>query len=208
MKTRRDFEQAGLQIVSGDRDLMGTMVHFEWRENTGVKPIFTGLIDIVLGGGGHISSITLNPENWEWDIDGTSTDIIHWRPSFKQNEVAPVEVAPIDDKPVFTQAMADAGELPLAGSEVMYTTTVYQSAKSSIECGLWYQGTVIAYHGDFVWTSDNGLRQLSVTEFKPLPSSRDIAIKAMLELNFWATNKEFAEALYDAGYRLMEDTDQ
>ena len=70
--------------------------------------------------------------------------------------------------PIFTQEMTDNGVLPVVGMEVLYTCINHQSGKPVIEVGKWYSGTVIAYHDGFVWTSDNGLRQLSNTKFKPL----------------------------------------
>ena len=61
--------------------------------------------------------------------------------------------------PTYTQAMCDAGELPSAGMECCY---------SSSSMVIWNKCTVIAYYDGFVWTSDNGVRPLANTKFRPL----------------------------------------
>ena len=61
--------------------------------------------------------------------------------------------------PAYTQAMADNGELPSVGMECCY---------SSLNRIVWNKCTIIAYYDGFVWTSDNGIRQLNLTAFKPL----------------------------------------
>lgn len=116
-------------------------------------------------------------------------------------------------KPTFTQADADAGKLPEVGSKVLYTTTESQIGKPSIEVGVWYHGTVIAYHDGAVWTSDNGLRLLKVTKFKPIPTERDKAIESIARIlsDDYVDVTEIvkplecfmsqAKRLYDAGYR-------
>lgn len=63
--------------------------------------------------------------------------------------------------------------LPPVGEKVLYTTTEHQEGKPSIEVGKWYLGTIIAYHNGFVWTSDNGLRMLRVTKFRPLKTEAE-----------------------------------
>ena len=65
---------------------------------------------------------------------------------------------------VFTQAMADNGELPVVGMECCY---------SSLNRIVWNKCTIIAYYDGFVWTSDNGIRQLSLTAFKPIDTRTD-----------------------------------
>jgi len=62
-------------------------------------------------------------------------------------------------QPVFTQAMADNGELPSVGMECCY---------SSSSMVIWNKCTVIAYYDGFVWASGNGVRPLANTRFKPL----------------------------------------
>lgn len=71
------------------------------------------------------------------------------------------------DKPIYTQAMCDAGELPSVGMEVRYTP-IENDSNTTLEAGQYVHGKIIAYHGGFVWTSDNGLRKLSNTRFKPV----------------------------------------
>ncbi len=61
---------------------------------------------------------------------------------------------------------AHDGALPPIGEVVQYTPAI--EAAGAIKFGQWYEGKVVAYHNGFVWTSDNGIRQLCNTVFRPL----------------------------------------
>ena len=96
--------------------------------------------------------------------------------------------------------------IPSVGEEVMYTTTEHQVGKPIIEFGRWYRGKIIAYYDGFVWTSDNGLRMLSKTKFKPIDKERDQATSEAESAWRVANNgvsgsdaREVIAALYDAG---------
>lgn len=72
--------------------------------------------------------------------------------------------------PTFTQEMCNAGTLPSVGMECCY---------SSSSMVIWNKCTVIAYYGGFVWTSDNGIRPLANTIFKPLSPPKTDTEKAV-----------------------------
>ncbi len=102
--------------------------------------------------------------------------------------------------------------LPPVGERVSYSC-VERDSKEAIEVGQWYCGTIIAYHCGYVWTSDNGIRALSNTRFRPLDHA---ARKAELEKKRVVgaaiiagstasheaaqSRKQFVEMLYDKGY--------
>lgn len=67
-------------------------------------------------------------------------------------------------KPTYTQAMANHNILPLVGMKCCY---------SSLAEVVWNICTVIAYYDGYVWTSDNGIRMLSNTKFKPIDTRTD-----------------------------------
>ena len=160
MKTVGEFKKAKLKIVDGDifADDEGNVsscvsysankktsdwdndkvTHFAWRENTGVKPEFNGVIDAIIGVGDDSEQIECDHvDNFEWDLDH-SFPTVKWRPSLNQPSVSeydntaqqvealtfnsnPEVIAPsldgfsvgyktskADTSPTFTQAMADA----------------------------------------------------------------------------------------------------
>lgn len=97
----------------------------------------------------------------------------------------------------------DGKGLPPAGTTVEYTAIDYDHAKPAIENGKWYRGTIIAYYEGWVWTSDNGIRSVSNTAFRPIKSDRDKAVEDIIKY-LRITNQsdyEIAEKIYDAGYR-------
>jgi len=103
--------------------------------------------------------------------------------------------------------------LPPVGEDIEYTTTQYQLGKPSIEVGKWYRGKIIAYYNGAVWTSDNGIRLLDVTKFRPIKSERDKALEYVddkwREHNDGVSGsqaREFFAILYDAGMLKLPDT--
>lgn len=130
-----DFKKAGLEFVDGDRGRTGCGMtpytflsgdinrmllelslyandeptKFAWRTNTGVKPEFKGAIE-VKHRDGLVSSESKHIANWE--IRDCCGDIMEWRPLIQSQQI---EVEP--EKPVYTQAMADAGKAPSVGVE-------------------------------------------------------------------------------------------
>jgi len=95
--------------------------------------------------------------------------------------------------------------LPPVGDTVEYSAIDYDFSKPSIENGNWYRGKIIAYYDGCVWTSDNGIRSLGNTAFRPIKSDRDKAIEeiAVLWSSHMSNNKgltEFFGGIYDAGF--------
>ena len=82
--------------------------------------------------------------------------------------------------------------LPPVGDRVSYSCIVPDSHEA-IEPNNWYYGTVIAYHCGFVWTSDNGIRNLNNTLFRPLDHNR----KAEAE------KKRVVDAAFDEAIKLV-----
>lgn len=80
----------------------------------------------------------------------------------------------------------DGEGLPPVGCRIEYTCKQPDAGHPAIEAGKWYGGTIIAYYGEGVWTSDNGIRHLSNTIFRPLRSEeynkRYEAIEALFEI--------------------------
>lgn len=111
--------------------------------------------------------------------------------------------------PVYTQDMADSGELPSVGMECCY---------SGVLGNIWNKCTIIAYYDGFVWTSDNGIRALKSTKFKPLDTRTDNekAFDKFLDINYNSTRDEFSksesdrdfieglELAFNAGIQLLE----
>lgn len=200
-----------------DENLNARIKSFAPRKNTGAQPVPDGVM---------VDFKCQNDDQWIKGCSAYMTDwsrVTQWKPSLKQPllesriqtespeeheafEAMEKKQSPYDvsaDNPVFTQAMADAGELPPVGAKVLYTTTEYQEGKSSIEVGVWYHCTVIAYHNGFVWTSDNGLRGLHATKFKPIQSPREKAIDEMFtDAGVQGSNIAFVR-LYKANYRKL-----
>lgn len=101
------------------------------------------------------------------------------------------------DNPIFTQAMACAGEFPLIGAKCVYVF---------MENGSEYTGSIAAIDGNVIWFKLDGggyKTCFGVHKFKAVDNrtDREKAIDEMLELDLWATDREFLEAIYDAGYR-------
>jgi len=96
--------------------------------------------------------------------------------------------------------------LPEVGEECEYTA-LRNDHKTSIEAGQWYHcKKIIAFHDGFVWTSDNGVRNLDNTIFRPLRTQSQIEREELIRIATQVLNHDdvitemdAAEALYDAG---------
>ena len=188
---------------------------FAWRENTGVKPEFIGLIEFKFNGEGCEMQEARSANSVNWAI------VKKWRPRLNQHQKWPeksrmdiigqngndglhydnaaqqVEALAVNNKPIFTQAMACAGEFPLIGAKCVYVF---------MENGSEYTGSIAAIDGNVIWFKLDGggyKTCFGVHKFKAVDNrtDREKAIDEMLELDLWATDREFLEAIYDAGYR-------
>lgn len=227
MKTVGDYKKAGLAFVDGDVmmdqplssggadllntsdswDIDDTIEHFEWRTNTGVKPEFNGVIELEHRGGTqkYVEPIG-DYYSRDWSLEQDDGDITRWRPHIDKRE-SPYDVgAHCSDasKPVYTQAMADSGELPPVGSECLLhlAFVTYRAEVTYIGSGV----------GCFKRLPDGKEFSFSVcdTSFKPIQTEREKAIDkaALLIASKDVLHNQYPEALiiagmlYDAGYRL------
>nr|DAP28044.1 MAG TPA: hypothetical protein [Caudoviricetes sp.] len=105
----------------------------------------------------------------------------------------PQEETDADDEADLNECIGQAPEtvwngegLPPVGCRIEYTCKQTDAGHPAIEAGKWYGGTIIAYYGEGVWTSDNGIRHLSNTIFRPIRSEeynkRYAAIEALFEI--------------------------
>ena len=147
MKTVKDYKDAGLVFIEGDnvddshendssiiRPLSSRMAEccnkgkydfdsapvgeFAWRTNTGVKPDYVGEVEVMW------NNDTVHTELFEmrnWTEKRYASSIAKWRPLITKEQPKESE-SPLSpdfvDKPIYTQAMCDAGEFPVIGSSV------------------------------------------------------------------------------------------
>jgi hypothetical protein len=105
-------------------------------------------------------------------------------------------------------AWHETGDLPPVGTECNYTAKRHDF-HAAIVPGEYYYCKIIAYYDGFVWTSDNGIRALENTIFRPIQSDRDKAIEEMVKIieknaKIYISLEDIGEAsrvLYDASYR-------
>ena len=91
---------------------------------------------------------------------------------------------------------------PPVGTECEYTAVDHCMAHPYIDRKHFYRCKIIAYYNGYVWTSDNGIRMLVNTVFRPIKSDRDKAIEEMLSI--WQdsrTIEDTMENIYDSGFR-------
>ena len=191
-----------------------TVQLFAWRTNTGVNPGFNGLIDYEVEGGGFF---TMSCKSVDFSAASPSGfQVIRWRPHLeKSSEVTAEEVAALapsvsdefnqqnvypDAKPVFTQAMADKGELPPVESECMVVVDSTGIFKR-------YEVMYISNSGAMVLRRvESGIDlvvDIDSCEFKPIDTRTDKekAVDQMFEDAEVQGSKGAFERLYAKGYR-------
>lgn len=227
---------------------------FAWRENTGVKPEFKGLIDVLVGDDKNSEQFNcINASDLVWDTNPLSR-VIKWCPSLNQpqqwpdnsrmdiisqngndglhydntaqqvealavkqptekmkfalDEVDEISAKVINDKPIFTQAMADNGELPPVGSlvDVIGRNGVelfYGEGEINCEVLAHVENTAVikmgyglgCFSSDALKASDTRTgREKSIDEIQDVVVSQGF-------LSRQKVSKEIAEKIYDAGYR-------
>jgi hypothetical protein len=88
---------------------------------------------------------------------------------------------------------------PKVGESCLYTA-VLKDDKESIVPGQWYYcDKVVAYHDGYVWTSDNGIRRLDNTRFKPVPDSHKELETIILE-NHKLSARDLATLIINKGF--------
>ena len=109
---------------------------------------------------------------------------------------------PVEDK----NDWHERGDLPPVGTKCEYAA-IKQDSKAAIIPGNWYSGTIVAYYEGYVWTSDNGIRRLSNTRFRPLQTERERWIETAGKVAVGSRNHaEFLGRLYDAGLAKMPES--
>lgn len=289
MKTVGEFKKAGLVFVNGDvychkgstlkmladgitlkwfeRDakaLNATIMGFAWRENTGVKPEFSGAIDVITeswdSGDCHSKTHYASTLNWS---NHCLNKVIKWRPSLNHPSAAKpdtkqsaeekrmdiigqngndglhydntaqqvealfadgmpnnMKFVPItgvktkqlnhDDSQIFTQAMADAGELPHINCRCLVkrkdADETWAQSDFNERIILCYGKELVIFanqaNGDYKET----VGRISDYIFKPIDTrtDREKAIDEMASIISLRTRdgaKEVCGELYDAGYR-------
>ncbi len=196
MKTVKDFKDAGGVLAVGDKfkpscnqdwhvrddDILES---FAWRTNTGVKPEFVGEIETEERGGFMDSGLA---SDYTWRINHANSDVVKWRPRLPKVEDKPkspydveahvsgkARCEQVDIKPVFTQAMADAGELPEEGSEFLIMVDVDWFERASL----------LAIRADKAWVEFSGgdcsTYSLSAWSIKPIQTERDKQIEHAID---------------------------
>lgn len=121
-----------------------------------------------------------------------------------KSECDPTGVEIIAERRPITEPVWSGEELPPVGSRIQYSCIKFDENRPAIESGKWYGGTVIAYHDGAVWTSDNGIRHLSNTIFRPIRSPEDVAREKitlnMLQYMYSSDETDHAQVckIYDA----------
>lgn len=109
-------------------------------------------------------------DNFRWEHFSNGADVVAYRLHKSEHQ-----------KPEW-----DGEGLPPVGCRVEYTCNQPDLGHPAIEAGKWYGGTIIAYYDECVWTSDNGIRHLSNTIFRPMRTEegkkRYAAIEALFEI--------------------------
>ena len=98
--------------------------------------------------------------------------------------------------------------IPKVGDSCEYTAIRDGDGQySAILAGIWYGcKKVIAFHDGHVWTSDNGIRPLKNTIFRPLKTEREKTVDAAIAVmnnSLDDSQQGWALALYDHGMLKM-----
>lgn len=108
-----------------------------------------------------------------------------------------------DDKPIFTQAMSDAGELPPVGSDFLHNGEVVLCISTTS-----HDGGVVTFrrltqgNGPDIaccWNNKSWVKPILIPSDTRTPKQK--AVDSMKELLDGKWCSEYAEILYDAGYR-------
>ncbi|HFS7474890.1 TPA: hypothetical protein ACH1PF_002467 [Enterobacter cloacae] len=167
--------------------------------------------------------ISENKKGWEWPdsiVNATSTKggrSVNFyfdyacHPSLSNTLIAPTPFSSSElvSREQYEAALAaskpewDGDGLPPVGCRIEYTCKQPDAGHPAVEAGKWYGGTIIAYYGEGVWTSDNGIRHLSNTIFRPIRSEeynkRYAAIEAIFEiLDAGVSTSQDSIDIYDA----------
>lgn len=255
MKTVGEFRKNGAKFIIGDKFICDTgaevilnevgiinanngacdswlLLDLAWRENTGVKPDFKGLVDVEFSKFLIIKSYEIDliqfnlddtqpvgrwrpslsqPEKKEWpdncridSIGQNGNDGLHYDNTPNQVEALAVN-AP--SKPVFTQAMADAGEMPPVGSEFMFSRLADPRHNDFTVCTALFNDWGVLFYRvtDSRYEGGHGFAKIGCGHFKAL-DTRTGKEKAIDEvIGAWPmADKSTIEVMLHMGYQKSE----
>jgi len=100
----------------------------------------------------------------------------------------------------------DGEGLPPVGIQIEYCPDYSTPATPA---GRWYGAIVVAYHGEHIWLSDNGVRLVSNLKFRPIKTPKERAIEKIYNILTTAMGFDLAaEELYRKGCRIQESDDE
>ncbi|MGB1299374.1 MAG: hypothetical protein ACPG8A_13910 [Psychrobium sp.] len=167
------------------------IVEFAWRKNTGEAPAYKGEIEVKHRDGDVRTDAAAMQE---WGICNHRGDIILWRPLLTRQK-------PQQEKPIFTQEMADAKALVPVGAEFrVHGDENCEDGYCLMRCvGRHVDGGLIAEYG-----SDK-LTTVKDSECLPLKTQRDIEIHLIGELLLKSSENGLDQCeLHAAGYRVTK----
>ncbi len=182
------------------------VIEFAWRENTGKMPSYTGKSDAVIGEDGYDDNTTImcSPvSGFDWSID-RQCKTLRWRPSLIEDVALQKPAFHEKDKPAFTQAMADDGELPPVGS--LFFDVDYSSKTPVLAVGHLFGKVVNALFYDDeerveYFHTDQG-RCRPINGYTRKESHVNFMAKIFGQEGSALVNELF-EKLYDDGYRKL-----
>lgn len=202
MKTVKDFKDLGVVFVVGDKFVVGDNYNLleVFVEIIPEGMLFSGQIKTNCGVCNDTALHRRTPSSFAWRPLNTLPDNSkfecemdipnhRWRPMLEQAE------KPIDDKPVFTQEMADRGELPPVGSEVCFegeNVPIHGYAKSGFPIFEFANGTVDAFNSKSVYTPINN----RTPKQKAVDELADSILGSPMDLG----NKGLAKYIINLGY--------
>jgi len=143
----------------------------------------------------HNMSCSMDNEDEQNEFGGYASFCWDLADELRKSECAADTIKP--SQPVFTQAMADNGELPQVGIECNFETTFFTTVTSN-------RGVCkpIAYHADKVWLDmfdSEYVININVIEFKPIDTRTDKekAIDEIMLGNIGANTRELLSIVYD-----------
>lgn len=198
---------------------------FAWRTNTGVKPRLVGEIEVTWQ---NDEVEVINASDYPWSLS-ESIHIVKWRPLLEQSKKSAYDVdahvsgdkskggvipnnilgqmhevdkretiAP--NKPVFTQAMADAGELPPVGSEFLHNGEVVLCISTTSHDGgaVTFRRLTQGNGPDIAccWNNKSWVKPID-----PRTPKQKAVDDMMLIIHYSDENEVICSDLYDAKYR-------
>lgn len=161
------FRLSVLTAVGSDADDCTEITEFAWRTNTGVKPEFKGGIESISNDGHGLQHSTVDELCWLSNIK------FKWRPLITKEQTE-------EHAPVYTQAMADDGELPENGAKCQ-GYVLAETKNQGKPCDKWIEGVFIQKSQSpnggmcFLFKCDSGHYYTlgSVSHFKPIDTKTD-----------------------------------